>query len=61
MRISNLKTEEGREINGKTGEVGDFDAGKGRWILAKSRKGDLLQVSSKLRILKFPVVLIDCC
>jgi hypothetical protein len=33
VRIRNLKTEEGREINGKTGEVSDFDAGKGRWIV----------------------------
>ena len=33
MRISNLKSRDGLEINGKTGEVGDFDVGKERWLV----------------------------
>ena len=33
MRISNLQTQEGREINGKTGEVVDFDAIRERWAV----------------------------
>ena len=44
-----IRTKDGGVFNGKTGEVGDFDAGKERWIVTVDER----KLSLKIENLEF--------